>query len=91
MVCISTVWFKCEQTLVDGGIKLTSGNEAYAGFNTRTIPPLDKNEGYILSFNLQLLSEDHTSYGNTDKTEMERQTEQVLALLYSVAVAKVLN
>jgi|GEM_PF-3352709 len=67
-------WFEYQQfgpkvgkTLVDGGIKLTSGNEAYAGFNTRTIPPLNKNEGYILSFNLQLLSEDHTSYGNTDK------------------------
>ncbi|MGF1676594.1 MAG: putative Ig domain-containing protein, partial [Rivularia sp. (in: cyanobacteria)] len=67
-------WFEYQQfglnvnkTLVDGGIKLTSGNQAYAGFNTRTIPPLNKNEGYILSFNLQLLSEDHTSYGNTDK------------------------
>ncbi|MEA5594719.1 putative Ig domain-containing protein, partial [Rivularia sp. UHCC 0363] len=67
-------WFEYQQfgpnankTLVNGGIKLTSGNEAYAGFNTRTIPNLDQNEGYILSFNAQLLWEDHTSYGNNDK------------------------
>ena len=68
------------KTLVDGGIKLNSGNEAYAGlsnygFDNRSFyssainsdfPILDRDNGFTLSFNAQVLSEDHTSYGNND-------------------------
>ncbi|MDY6897764.1 MAG: hypothetical protein SWZ49_06745, partial [Cyanobacteriota bacterium] len=58
---------QANKTLADSGIELTSDNEAYAGLNTTTIPPLDRKNGYTLSFNLEVLSEDHTSYGDNDK------------------------
>ncbi|MCJ8280678.1 MAG: hypothetical protein MJK14_12460 [Rivularia sp. ALOHA_DT_140] len=35
--------------------------------SSTTILPLDSKIGYTLSFNLQVLSEDHTSYGDNDK------------------------
>ncbi len=72
---------KANKTLVDNGIQLTSDNQAYAGLSNygfsstsfysspvnNYFPQLIRDEGYILKFNAQLLSEDHTSYGNNDK------------------------
>ncbi|MGB3758058.1 MAG: putative Ig domain-containing protein [Rivularia sp. (in: cyanobacteria)] len=77
----SVGYSQASKTLVDGGIKLNSGNEAYAGlsnygfydqsFNSSPInsyfPELDRDNGFTLSFNAQVFSEDHISYGNNDK------------------------
>ncbi len=76
-----SIGYQANLNVVDNGIQLTSDNQAYAGLSNygfsstsfysspvnNYFPTLIRNEGYILRFNAQILSEDHTSYGNNDK------------------------
>ena len=76
-----SIGYQANLNVVNNGIQLTSDNQAYAGLSNygfsntgfysspvnNYFPTLIRDEGYILKFNAQILSEDHTSYGNNDK------------------------
>ncbi|MGB3652276.1 MAG: putative Ig domain-containing protein [Rivularia sp. (in: cyanobacteria)] len=76
-----SIGYQANLNVVNNGIQLTSDNQAYAGLSNygfsstsfysspvnNYFPQLIRDEGYILKFNAQILSEDHISYGNNDK------------------------